>query len=239
MGTEVILSARLPKTVFVYQPTERPPADEHFCNSDFMVMDGIEWNGLGVLRAHLIPKHRRFNTPFHPAKMPDEIGPAMDAMKEQAQKLVDDLYVESHEFISTSLRPMQTGPEPMHFDVYPAPIPVLTCFINVAATPRVYRIGPTFAHLVKTEAYAVRQLAVKVGWTDISYRMRDNTVEGIPPMPKDGEAHRIELAPGAAWFFNGKTVSHQVVYGEGALGMSWTFPKSAAPTQEQMMAALK
>lgn len=238
MGTKVVASKALPQTVFVYD--EEPSAQiatAHFCNSDFMVIDGIEWDGIAQARAGLIRQHRGFGSIFHPsgAEEPSGVAEGINLMLAQMDALASRLFLEPRGEKHSSFRPMVTGPEPMHFDVYPAPLPILTCFVNIALTRRIYRVGPTFHRLIETQPKVMRQVASQCDEHGMSYRIRDLTMAGQPPMPKNGDAQLVELEPGAIWFFNGKTVSHEVVFGEGALAASWELPESRAHSQQGLM----
>jgi hypothetical protein len=130
---------------------------------------------------------------------------------------------------------MITGPEPMHFDTYTAPTSI-TSFANVSLVPRVYNIGRNFQHMIEADRKAVQTVIemCKGNLDDFSYRARDLTKEGLPPLGKDMPRHRVEFAPGSIWFFNPKTVSHEVVYGEGAMSFAWEV-KGAGPTQRELL----
>lgn len=239
MGTKTVKCNELLDNVFVFNEEPSPEtANTLFCNSGFMVLDGTTWDGLAQARTGIIREHRKFGASFHP----DDIAPSavagINLMVAQVESLVARLFLEPKSDKHSSFRPMLTGPEPMHFDVYKAPLPILTCFVNIAETARVYRIGPTFGRLIETHPKAMRYIASQCDEHGMSYRIRDLTMAGLPPMPKDGPAHEVALAPGAIWFFNGKTVSHEVVYGEAALGISWELPESKAHSQQGLMRAI-
>lgn len=238
MGTEVIFEPSLRQTVHRYDVFHAIPAGaaaQHFCAADLMVIDGIEWSGLEAIRRGLIPQWRPFKAPFHPPYIDSEVAAGMDAIVEQADKIFGALFHgQRREEFSSSLRPMITGPEPMHFDTYDAPITTATVFINVALTPRVYRVGPTFMDLVEKYPHEMKKFP-----DNASYRIRDLTVKDQLPLPRSAAAHTVKFAPGAMWIFNAKMVSHEVVYGEGAIGLSWVMPDLDTPSQESLLRLLK
>lgn len=239
VGTKVIAAARLPESVFVYSAPEEIAGEAfaaRFSAHEVIVIDGIEWPGIEKVRRGLSKAHRRFKDPFHGVVSKDTQA-GMELVVSAAEELVARL-LPGHRLTDrcSSLRPLVTGPEPMHFDTFSESKPVLTCFINVADTPRIYRIGPTFKHLMQTQPEKMREVAATANKKhNVSYRIRDLTVEGKPPLPADCDAHRVEFAPGAIWFFNAKTVSHEVVHGEGAIGIGWTMPDSGALSQDQLI----
>ncbi len=239
MGTKVVTAASLTPTVFVYDGLAAALADDpvaHFCASHVIVIDGLEWEGLARAREGLIPEKRRFKGPFHPKDISPKAAEGVQMLAAEVDHLFAQLFPNHiRQDVTSSYRPMITGPEPMHFDTYKAPIPIAVSFVNLAKTARVYRVGPTFQELIARQPQEMRALGAK----DISYRIRDLTMEDKPPMPKSGPAHEVAFAPGSIWFFNTKTASHEVVYGEGALGVSWTLPDIPALTQEQLLRTLQ
>lgn len=239
MRSSLALAPELRRNVFMYDSRERAIADdpvEHFRAADLICIDGIEWPAMEEVRRGLIDKRRKFGEPFH---APDEIKaslPAMDAIAMKADDLFCDLYPFPPMPRKYSFRPMITGPEPIHFDTDDAPQPVVTAFINVATTPRRYSVGPTFADLVRDQPDQMRQIIANGGNT--SYAIRGSTVRGEGPLLNSGPAHRVDFAPGAIWFFCAKRVSHQIVYGAGAIGRSWILPPGSAPMQVDLLREL-
>ncbi len=116
---------------------------------------------------------------------------------------------------------------------------MVTAYINVSAVPRVYSIGPNFPMLVREQPDVMRELVKKEGvGADLSYAIRQRTAEGLPPLGEKTPRHRVELAPGAIWFFNAKTVSHEVIHGTGAFGISWEVPSCGALMQADLLKGL-
>lgn len=239
VGTKVVAAESLPQTVYCYDRAADCPLNMHFCAGHFAIIDDLEWPGLEAVRAGLIRERRAFKSPFHPPIMPTEVMRGYNAMVKAADALVHQMLPERREEALASFRPMITGPEPMHFDSYDAPVSTLTAFINVATTPRIYRIGPTFEHLATTQPKVMKHLASEKKVHGLSYSIRQLTVANQPPLPASSDAHDVAFAPGAIWFFNGKTASHEVVHGEGAVGISWALPDSLAPTQEALLKRLQ
>ncbi len=212
-----------------------------FKESMLTVVDAVPWDAdLDVIRKALVKKHRGFKAPFIEKEPAKEVRKELRKLTEHAERLFKQLYpsFEATE-VRTSFRPMITGPEPLHFDTYGGEAPMVTAYINVSAVPRAYGIGPSFPMLVRDEPEVMRLLVKKEGkGADLSYAIRQLTADGLPPLGEHTPRHRIELAPGAIWFFNAKTVSHEVVYGTGALGLSWECPGCGAPMQADLLKGL-
>lgn len=245
MGTQGRLANSLERTVFLYDgvtDTLLAEAIGHFNASHVVIVDGIDWPGMADIQAGLIPEQRKFKSSFHPDVIPNpEITwRGMDLMVAACTDLFERMFPKQLGPRHSSLRPMITGPEPMHFDSYAVKPTVLTSFINIAPTPRRYRFGPTFAALLAEQPDAMRAIVKKC--TDlgsISYEIRENTAKDQLPLPSSAAAHVVEFAPGTMWFFNGKTASHEVVYGEGAMGISWELINSPAQTQLDLIKILE
>lgn len=209
-----------------------------FLNHNMLVIDDTEWDtDLKVIRSALVKKRREFKASFI------EHGPSREVNKElrriirHANRLFAQLYPTFNSIEErTSFRPMVTGPEPLHFDTYGGPNPMVTAYINVSTVPRIYGVGPNFPMLVRDQPAAMRRmLALSDDPADLSYVLREH-----PESPLvDASRHRVEMAPGAIWFFNAKTVSHEVIYGTGVVGISWEVPGCGAAKQADLLKELK
>ncbi len=212
------------------------PAAELFENHCLLVVDNVPWQAdLDVIRSGLIKKRREFKAPYSEGEAAKPVRKQVRNIIEHAGKLFAELYP-SYKSIEerTSFRPMITGPEPLHFDTYGGQNPMVTAYVNVSSVPRVYHIGPTFPMLLQSHPDQMREawkLAMLRGDTDVSYILRSD----LGPLGREAPRHTVELAPGAIWFFNAKTVSHEVVYGEGAVGISWEVPDCGAKLQPALM----
>lgn len=235
VGTQVKFDERLERTVIVRSAEDDlSDAFDHYLAAHLFVVDGFPWSTLEGVRSGLIPKRRTFKSPFHAQDdISDEVWAATEIMTRELQGLFDRMYpqvvwVETNK----SFRPMITRDEPMHFDTYSTP-PAITSFINVAETSRRYRVGPTFPQLVQEQPDAMRHVieGCNGDLKHLSYIIRDRTFRDLPPIARDCPSHAVDFAPGAVWFFNAKLVSHEVVYGEGALGHSWEVPSAGVRTQ--------
>lgn len=233
----------LPRENVVLYGAQDYPEDgamaRHFVDHRLAVLDGVMWFGAMevIQRRGLDARRREFKAPFIDSKPSSEINGAVLSIIEQAKLLYRELFPWPATVAHSSFRPMITGPEPMHYDSYGGEHPLVTAYINVAATPRVYRIGWNFPQLVERRrgevgaAFAERRLKTD----DASYPIRVRTQRGRGPLGPDAPRHEVRLAPGAIWFFNAKTVSHEVVYGEGAIGIGWEVPTSGAKLQRDIL----
>lgn len=239
MGTQVTPDARLAERIHVFErASDVPDAPRMFRDAELLVIDGVEWGAdLATLRSALIPEQREFKGAFGPERtLPPEVTDAMAAIWAKANAVFATLYPYPQKGSNKSFRPMITGPEPMHFDTFVA-APTIVSFVNVSAVPRVYNIGPSFERLLADDRAGMRQMVVscKGKLDDISYVIRDWAMVGKGPLGADTPRHRVEFAPGSIWFFDPKRVSHEVVYGEGAISFSWEVPSHAARSQRELL----
>jgi hypothetical protein len=241
VGTQVTLASDAACAVVVGAPEQ---AVDLFVGHGMLVLDDVAWDAdMAVIRSGLVKQRRDFKAPFIEKEPRKEVRKQVRNMAAHAERLFKQLYPS---FVSTktrtSFRPMITGPEPLHFDTYGGSNPLVTAYINVSSVPRVYQIGANFPTLVAEQPELMRELmrlAAERGDADLSYVIRQRTGEGLPPLGPEAPRHRVELAPGAIWFFNAKTVSHEVVYGEGTLGVSWEVPDCGAAMQADLLKGLQ
>jgi hypothetical protein len=215
--------------------------EQVYLDHRMLVITGIEWEAdLSVLRHGLSKKRREFKGPFRDSEPDKLLRKQLKRLGAHADRVFKTLYPN---FVSVqtrpSWRPMITGPEPLHFDTYGGDAPLITSFINVSKVPRKYCVGPSFADLIVEQPNLMREL-VETGTDkfDLSYLIRQRTAEGLPPLGPDTARQHIDMAPGSIWFFNAKTVSHEVVYGEGAFGISWEIPHCGAASQADLLKGL-
>lgn len=239
MGTQVTLAPELANMIVVdtldndVLPSQAPSA---FIDHCLFVIDDVPWQAdLDVIRSGLIKKRRAFKSPYSEGEAAKPVRKQVRKLIEHAEVLFSKFYPDFKSIETrTSFRPMITGPEPLHFDTYGGENPMVTAYINVSNVPRVYNIGPTFPMLLQSHPDLMREvwkMAAARGDTDASYILRILS----EPLGKACPRHRVELAPGAIWFFNAKTVSHEVVYGEGTVGISWEVPDCGAKLQPALM----
>ena len=214
-------------------------AKDAFLDHRLLVIDGHDWgNALGIIQAHgLDPRRRRFKGPFIEHKPPEDVRQAVDAILIGANALFLELFGWPAAIAHSSFRPMITGPEPLHYDSYGGEHPLVTAYVNVSAEPRVYRIGWNFEQLVDACPEGVRAAMAqrRLPTDDIAWSLRKRTERGEGPLGPKAPRHTVRLAPGAIWFFNAKTVSHEVVHGTGAVGMGWQVPTSGAELQHDIL----
>lgn len=244
VGSQIIAHPDLGPRAFVYHCQDKiEDAVGIFRRGQMLVIDGMQWNAdLAVLRGGLIKHWRAFKMPFENRKASPEVMREFLRLGAHAEQLFGRIYPE---FVATgdrrdSFRPMITGPEPLHFDTYTLPHSLVTSLTNVSAVPRVYKLGPSFAQLVAQQPKEMRKVMREcAGKLDnMSFHLRVRTMSDRPPMPRSGPSHRVELAPGAIWFFDAKICSHEVVYGEGAAGFTWVVPNAGAASQRKLMEVL-
>lgn len=241
--TQVDLDPRLAERVHLCASVEEAVALEPievFRRAELLVIDGIDWDcDLAVIRSGLTSKHRVFKAAFKVEPVAAEVWKELDRMDAHADRVFAQLYPFRDATRSGSFRPMITGPEPLHFDTYGDAVVPITAFVNVAATARKYCISYSLPSLMRRDPEMMLTVVDECSGKldDLSYRIRVRTVNGEPPLGKDAPRHRLDLAPGSMWFFNAKTVSHEVVYGEGAMGYSWAVSTGAA-TQAQIVECL-
>jgi hypothetical protein len=187
-----------------------------------LVIEHPQWTAdMAFLTAHLEATERAFKQPYFTREPGPKLRATIDKALGDATLMFEQLYPHfnarpGRHTLRSSWRPMITRNEPMHYDTYQGEHPLVTSYINISPSMRHYNIGPTLRQLCEREPAAVRAIYRKYG-PECLYRLREM---------KDGpltrcQRVRVEFAPGAIWFFNAKTVAHEVVYGEGALGASW------------------
>jgi hypothetical protein len=239
MSTRVIYDERLPRenVVFTHASDMPPPslAERLFLDHQLLVIDGIDWGEpLRVIQERgLEGKSRAFKDPFISDRPAPEVQDAVDAILRAIKELYPLLYTWKPTIAHSSFRPMITGPEPMHYDSYGGEHPLVTAYMNVSTEPRTYCISYTFEQLLAAHPEETRAAyrERKRPDDDASYPIRMRTQRGKGPLGHDAPRHTVHLAPGAIWFFNAKTVSHEVVYGAGAIGIGWEVPDSGAELQ--------
>jgi hypothetical protein len=244
VGTQITWDANLARSVFIYDGTICPRAV--YAASHVLVVDGEQWDvDMRVLRSGLEGKRRKFKAPFATEPIAPDVGAEFGRLGEHADKLFSRLYPTfAGSERRAAWRPMITGPEPMHFDTHPRQtgnVPFVTAFVNVSSVPRVYHIGPNLEQLVASQPKVMRQILRDDCGGDVaklSYFIRLHTVANDPPLGTDAPRHRVEFAPGAIWFFNPKTVSHEVIYGEGAASFSWLVPDAGVRMQADIVRGL-
>ena len=124
-----------------------------------------------------------------------------------------------------SYRPLITENEPLHFDTYDVECGKISLMsvLNFDIRPRVWNIGPSFREVCRDSAADVEDiLKKKRPGESLSVPLRSAGLRGIGPLRAGLPLHHIEFAPGAVWYANPKTISHQVVYGGGAYFEQWT-----------------
>ena len=244
MGSQITKAPDLNCSVVIDSGAEYPAAlaETIFRGHGMLVLDDVPWSAdINMIRTVLVKKRRAFKDPFNEKEPPKLVRKEIRKLVADAETLFTKLYPNFKPLADDrrlSFRPMITGPEPIHFDTYGGLSPLVTAYINVSRVPRVYNIGPNFADLVREQPDVMREMmkiAEKEDRADLSYVIRQHTVENKPPLDKQTPRHRVELAPGSIWFFNAKTVSHEVVYGEGAVGVAWEVPDCGARMQNEIL----
>lgn len=226
--------------VRLWEPGTVDPA-QVFIDSQMLVVEGEFWDAdMKVLHGALSTKKRAFKEPFNEGVPKREVQEQIGRMTAHATRVFRELYPNFKPIMErVSWRPMVTGPEPLHLDTTHNDAPLVTAYINISPEPRVYNIGPNLPMLLRDHPDTMRALIKKPRNPevprvplDVSYALRQMLPDG--PLGSKAPRHRVELAPGAIWFFNAKTVSHEVVYGRGAIGISWECPGCGAKSQAEL-----
>lgn len=241
--TQVEQHEKLGRTVHVCATIEEAIAlspSAIFRRAEMLVIDNVAWTAnLDIIQSGLRKRPRKFDTSFDDSAQDPAVLKEVEKLQQQADVVFDRLYPDFHVTERMGgFRPMITGPEPMHFDTRPqaAAVPFVTSFINISLASRVYKIGPNLYQLTSWYPKKIRQ--IRGNKDDVSYELRTLTMNGRGPLGGDVPKHRVSLAPGAIWFFDAKTVSHEVVYGEGAVFRAWCVPSCGVPQQPEILAGL-
>ncbi len=246
VGTQVTLAPELPSDNVVVRDASiiwpvngLHGGESAFLAHQMLVLDGYDWGPalVTIQERGLDPKPRAFKDPYIERKTSPEVQQAVASVMRQAKGLYPLLYPWPATMAHSSFRPMVTGPEPLHYDSYDGGQPLVTAYINVSTVPRVYRISWNFEQLCRRYPAEVRKAwreCAKPG-DDASYPIRMRTQNGKGPLGPDVPRHTVHMAPGAIWFFNAKTVSHEVVHGTGAIGIGWEVPTSGAKLQRDIL----
>jgi hypothetical protein len=213
-------------------------AEQAFIDSQMLVVDEVLWDAdMSILHGALTKKRRAFKEPFNEGAPKREAQEQIGRTTAHATRLFKALYPGFKPIMErVSWRPMVTGPEPLHLDTTHNDAPLVTAYINVSPEPRVYNIGPNLPMLLRDHPKDMKALFEKSRAPgkplDVSYALRQILPDG--PLGSKTPRHRVELAPGAIWFFNAKTVSHEVIFGRGAIGISWECPGCGAKSQAEL-----
>jgi hypothetical protein len=234
MGTsEVDLQPKLMPTISqcdgLYEALQADPAK--LCrDAHVLVIDDVAWDcDMAALRSGLSPRRRKFKEALTDEAAASAVQGALEALVDHARRLYRFLYpsYQATEF-QWSFRNMVSSDEPLHFDTYDKSQSVrLAAFLNVSTQPRRYQIGPSLYELLETDRK--RMTAIWQEGGNFALNIRRLTEQGIGPLGRDVPRHRLELAPESIMFFNPRTVSHELVYGDGAVSFHWLVPNMAEP----------
>jgi len=134
-----------------------------------------------------------------------------------------------------SYRPMVTENEPMHFDGYMVECgkTPLMSILNFDVLSRFWQVGPSFNELCKKEKkYITKVLNRLRDPYEVHQELRGFGMKGGGPLGPGEPVHRVEFAPGTIWFANPKTIAHQIVYGNGALFVTWIIDEPMCKCQK-------
>lgn len=129
-----------------------------------------------------------------------------------------------------SYRPMITENEPLHFDTYTVECgqSVVMSVLNFDVAPRVWNVGPSLREVFRNNLDDVTKMLSELApGESLNMRLRDAAMRGIGPLRSGTPVNKIQFAPGAVWYANPKTLSHQVIYGGGAQFETWTLDAAA------------
>jgi hypothetical protein len=181
---------------------------------------------LGGLREGRSTERRKFKEKFNRGLPKGEaFEKAYDQAGERMTELTRKLFGYDLPSVSArSYRPMITENEPLHYDTYEVECGKISLMsvLNFDIRPRVWRVGPSFRDICRESREDVEEiLKTKHPGESPSVPLRSAGLRGVGPLKATTPLHEIEFAPGAVWYANPKTVSHQIVYGGGALFEQW------------------
>jgi len=140
-----------------------------------------------------------------------------------------------------SYRPLITADEPLHYDTYDVPCGEISLMavLNFDIRPRVWNVGPSFREICRDSAADIEEILKKKNPGESpSVPIRSAGLKGFGPLKAGTPLHHIEFAPGAVWYANPKTTSHQIVYGGGAHFQQWNINVSDCACQACLFEAL-
>lgn len=218
---------------------------EDIAKDGLLIIDEYNWDfDWKILRKVLDRTQRYMHQPFINKSIPSDIRKQIQKVKIQLEELFHKLYP-NYEYMprnGKSVRPLMTGPEPMHFDTFDTDGKTpLTAYINIDTQPRIYAIGHTFEYLTTNYDSFFKKHIIPV-WKKTKQTpgnlVRAATSANIGPLKYDSPKHYILFEPKSVWFFNPKLVSHEVVYGGGTICSSWWLTNVDFPTQEDLVSAI-
>lgn len=182
---------------------------------------------LSGLREGLSEERRKFKEKFnrgHPTS--ETFKRAYSETSKRVTELTRMLFgYELPSVSAQSYRPMITENEPLHFDTYDVECGKfsLMSVLNFDIRPRVWKVGPSFRQICRDSRLDVEDiLKNKHPGESPSVPLRSAGLRGTGPLKAGTPLHDIEFAPGAVWYANPKTTSHQIIYGGGAYFEQWT-----------------
>lgn len=182
---------------------------------------------LSGLREGLSEERRKFKEKFNRGLPTSESF--RQAYRETSKRIRDLTRIlfgyELPEVSSPSYRPMITENEPLHYDTYEVECGKfsLMSVLNFDVRPRVWKVGPSFREICRDSRKDVEEiLKNKHPGESPSVPLRSAGLRGTGPLNAGAPLHHIEFAPGAVWYANPKTTSHQIIYGGGAYFEQWT-----------------
>jgi len=191
---------------------------------------------LGGLREGLTNERRKFKDKFnHGFPKSERFNLAYNEVSKRATEITRMLFgYQLPETSARSYRPMITENEPLHYDTYEVECGKMSLMsvLNFDVRPRVWNVGPSFRDICSHSREDVEDiLKTKHPGESPSIPLRSAGLRGTGPLKPGTPLHEIEFAPGALWFANPKAVSHQVVYGGGAVFEQWTIDVSECECQ--------
>ena len=125
---------------------------------------------------------------------------------------------------SKSFRPLLTIDEPLHYDTYDVPCgkTSLMGVINFDHMDRVWHVGPSLETLVSNNSeYIIETKNNLKSNESFMVKIREDGKKGVGPLANVPNIKRIGFTENTLWFANPKAVSHQILYGGGALFAQW------------------
>ncbi len=192
-----------------------------------VVVDGVMPDHvLAGLREGLSSVRRNFKDKFNQGS-PDT--PTFKSALEEAGRRLTQLAATLFNYAlvpagKVSYRPMISENEPLHFDTYHVDCGQISLMsvLNFDIKPRLWQVGYNFREVCTSHRKDVQNiLSGMPPNTSPSVPLRTAGLQGIGPLREGAPVHKIAFAPNAVWFANPKTISHQILYGNGALFRTW------------------
>lgn len=210
-------------------------------NDGFIVIDNYHWNfNQKLIQKSFENKCRSFDEKFKTEVISENVAIELQIIKQQIIELTEFLF-SKYSLIACiktkSYRPMITGPEWMHFDTKLIDKLLLTSYLNLDSLPRIYKISHTFSYLIHNNYKKIKKLN-KLN-ESVAVAIREETIRNTGLINNLTPKHLILLDYGTIWFFNPHIISHEIIFGRGAMGQGNFVSNSKVKSQKQLLEEIK